>query len=226
MTIKRHITIEALFTGGLIVSDVSDDGKTDYAFTSADDGIRWLRQELVSKPFEPETQEPAADQNGWIKWEGGKCPVDRKTRVEIEFRGGCRNSGGARRAAGARMTPSPRIQQINSFKDWYFGLERVAWKPVISRAMEPERGDNSGPICAASAGNSDAENAGPFKAVLRLNPFTGNPRVNPFHQSPRDLANRFHEFRPSVTGSSHADEPSEDGMSCVTKELTGKARCL
>lgn len=45
-----------------------------------------------------------ADADGWIKWEGGECPVPYGTRVDVEYRSGARAMG--IRALVLKMTGS------------------------------------------------------------------------------------------------------------------------
>lgn len=61
------------------------------------------REEYFSAyPAEPVAvlkQDPVADADGWIEWEGGKCPVDYDVDVDTKHREGrtdiCRKAGGA-----------------------------------------------------------------------------------------------------------------------------------
>lgn len=41
------------------------------------------------KNAEAAMAEPQPDADGWIKWEGGACPVPGDTRVEVKLRDGC-----------------------------------------------------------------------------------------------------------------------------------------
>jgi len=45
-----------------------------------------------------DTASPAADPDGWIKWDGGECPVSRGVKVDVKTRDGRIKSG-----AGARL---------------------------------------------------------------------------------------------------------------------------
>jgi hypothetical protein len=38
----------------------------------------------------------ASSEEGWIEWNGGKCPVEPDTRVEIKLRRGMRGPGEAK----------------------------------------------------------------------------------------------------------------------------------
>lgn len=65
-----------------------------------------------------ESEELGLYTSDWIKWEGGKCPVDPKTRVEVAFRDGTKSTS----------------QQLAKDLDWrtdhWMGCDIIAYKVV------------------------------------------------------------------------------------------------
>jgi len=47
----------------------------------------------LAESVETAEQSSVADEGGWIKWEGGECPVPYGTRIDVEYRSGARAVG-------------------------------------------------------------------------------------------------------------------------------------
>lgn len=67
-----------------------------YRDDDIDMGLRLFRdqalfQELLATYDEP--QAPKVDDDGWIEWKGGECPVPREKLVEVRFRNLVTNMG-------------------------------------------------------------------------------------------------------------------------------------
>lgn len=60
--------------------------------------------------------EDGPDQDGWITWNGGECPVDSKTLVEMEIRSGEKSTG----TAG----------------DWWWGCDNQCYDIVAYRVVK------------------------------------------------------------------------------------------
>lgn len=69
--------------GGVIISDIPGPGLlgAERAFTDLVDCLGFLQAEAVR----PEASAP--DDDGWIEWHGGECPVPDGTLVYVMFRG-------------------------------------------------------------------------------------------------------------------------------------------
>jgi len=57
-------------------------GQTHTSRTVIDDGVAY-----------PVPTPPQPDNDGWIKWEGGECPVSDGTIVDVQYRDRSRNAG-------------------------------------------------------------------------------------------------------------------------------------
>lgn len=44
--------------------------------------------DLIIAKAEAALAEPQADEDGWIPWSGGECPLDRLTQVDVRYRNG------------------------------------------------------------------------------------------------------------------------------------------
>lgn len=53
-------------------------------------GAEWVKEKAVAAIAKTEAAmaEEKPDADGWIKWEGGKCPVDADTLVDCKLRDG------------------------------------------------------------------------------------------------------------------------------------------
>lgn len=58
----------------------------DCRLLAAEDADWFLAESKKREPAEPTP--PQHDDDGWIKWEGGECPVDDDTDVKVRLRNG------------------------------------------------------------------------------------------------------------------------------------------
>lgn len=74
----------------------SDDGDCLYKFGFSHKKLspNW-HQTVLSREeyFSAYPAEPVADADGWIEWNGGECPVERGTLVDVKYSGGEENFG-------------------------------------------------------------------------------------------------------------------------------------
>lgn len=52
-----------------------------FAYVKASDELEAYLDSLVA------SEDPTADKDGWIEWNGGECPVPEGTRTEVRFKG-------------------------------------------------------------------------------------------------------------------------------------------
>lgn len=70
---------------GLTSGEITQPGLSSH--TTGDCRDTWVPHTDDSH-WEPCTPEPVVDSDGWIEWNGGGCPVDTNTKVEIRHRAG------------------------------------------------------------------------------------------------------------------------------------------
>ena len=52
------------------------------------DGFETKAARAAIAKAEAALAEPQADEDGWIPWSGGECPLDRLTQVDVRYRNG------------------------------------------------------------------------------------------------------------------------------------------
>jgi hypothetical protein len=84
-----------------VLKDVRLFQRPGYHADSAEDCIAYAALKAEAKSS---GQAPDADADGWIKWEGGDCPVPNGTNVFVRFRDG-----------HASTSPDPRPHELRWF---------------------------------------------------------------------------------------------------------------
>ena len=74
-----------------------------YDFAEADKAIEAYVLALVD--FDGIAKERAAEDDGWIEWRGGECPIPDRTPVEVKFRNGKTNPNHNAEAWGWQSCP-------------------------------------------------------------------------------------------------------------------------
>lgn len=94
--LRDQIAIHAMsaFIARLAGHDSYDEGGVTFARV-ANAAHKMADAMLAARAQSAQPAEPVADSDGWIKWEGGRCPVGHAVRVEIHMRDGFREVGNA-----------------------------------------------------------------------------------------------------------------------------------
>ena len=132
------------FIYGETVELILDDDSGFPRFSRLSDGSE---QWLLLKDVKKITTDNHTDINGWIKWEGGKCPVEKGTLVDVKYRDGNRKYS---LPAGVSIDDS-----VPNAHEAYWHNDSNGWDIIAYRLSNTGRA-GSAPTEIKTTNNADA----------------------------------------------------------------------
>lgn len=126
------------YTGWLANGDHTNEKCREYACDDADALLAELnKRHPLPSPAEPTP--PQFDDDGWIKWDGGECPVAPNTRVQVRCRNGWEDTA-ARGGIAAGYLNSPAADPMSRSVNGNWWLNRGTEDDIVAYRIVSQAG--------------------------------------------------------------------------------------